>query len=59
MMTGMNFVYIGKMYILIQIFQDRFADFREVKPLLYDFRSSFTISPENVPKLMQLELIDM
>ncbi|CAB3237252.1 unnamed protein product [Arctia plantaginis] len=57
--TAINFSYVEKLDILIQSFQDRFSDFKKVKPLLDIFSNPFTISVENAPESMQLEIIDI
>ncbi|CAK1578449.1 unnamed protein product [Parnassius mnemosyne] len=57
--TAINFSYVEKLNILIQSFQDRFSEFKKVKPLLDIFSNPFTISVENAPKSMQLEIIDI
>ena len=55
--TTINFSYVEKLDILIQSFQDRFSEFK--KPLLDIFSNPFTISVENAPESMQLEIIDI
>lgn len=57
--TAINFSYVEKLDILIQSFQDRFSEFKKVKPLLDIFSNPFTISVENAPESMQLEIIDI
>ncbi|XP_072389669.1 general transcription factor II-I repeat domain-containing protein 2-like [Diabrotica undecimpunctata] len=57
--TAINFSYVEKLDILIQSFQERFSEFKKVKPLLNIFSNPFTISVENVPESMQLEIIDI
>lgn len=57
--TDVNFAHVEKIDILIQGFENRFVDFKKVKPLLDIFSNPFNISPENAPESMQLELIDM
>ncbi|CAB3221837.1 unnamed protein product [Arctia plantaginis] len=57
--TAMNFSYVEKLDILIQSFQDRFSEFKKVKPLLDIFSNPFTISVKNAPESMQLEIIDI
>ncbi|KAB0803132.1 hypothetical protein PPYR_00102 [Photinus pyralis] len=57
--TVINFSYVKKLDILIQSFQDRFSEFKKVKPLLDIFSNPFTISVENAPESMQLEIIDI
>ncbi|XP_072397918.1 general transcription factor II-I repeat domain-containing protein 2-like [Diabrotica undecimpunctata] len=57
--TAINFSYVEKLDILIQSFQEIFLEFKKVKPLLDIFSNPFTISVENVPESMQLEIIDI
>ncbi|CAB3256369.1 unnamed protein product [Arctia plantaginis] len=57
--TVINFSYVEKLDILIQSFQDKFSEFKKVKPLLDIFSNPFTISVENAPESMQLEIIDI
>ncbi|CAK1586416.1 unnamed protein product [Parnassius mnemosyne] len=57
--TEIKFSYVEKLDILIQSFQDRFSEFKKVKPLLDIFSNPFMISVENAPESMQLEIIDI
>ncbi|CAG9784985.1 unnamed protein product [Diatraea saccharalis] len=57
--TAINVSYVEKLDILIQSFQDRFSEFKKVKPLLDILSNPFTISVENAPESMQLEIIDI
>lgn len=54
--TEVNLAYVEK---LMRAFEERFSQFKKVKPLLDVFSNPFAISPEHAPDSMQLELIDM